>query len=131
MSDDGHDLSGAWTGLFNYPAHLPQTEFQARLRDLAGSVTGETTETGGHLGLTGTAHGMIEGHHEGGILHFTKIYDDLDHAGHPIHYRGTIAAGGDEIEGRWDIPGAWSGTFLMIRNPAARQSATRKARQSA
>jgi hypothetical protein len=31
-----------------------------------------------------------------------------------------MAAGGDEIEGRWTIPGAWSGTFLMVR--ASRQS---------
>ena len=32
-----------------------------------------------------------------------------------VHYEGDVIADGQEISGHWRIPGAWSGTFLMIR----------------
>jgi len=122
-----HDLSGSWTGLFNYPSLLPTTHFQAVLKDAGGLVTGLTTEEGESLHIDGIVHATIEGRHDGIVLHFTKIYDDLAHAGHPIDYEGTITEGGDEISGRWDIKGVWSGTFLMVRNPGQEEAVEREA----
>ena len=125
------DLSGEWTGLFNYPDSLPTTHFKAMLRDASGLISGLTSEEGESLGLPGIVHAVIEGRHDGRTIRFTKIYDDLDHAVHPIDYEGMIAPGGDEIEGQWTIPGHWSGTFLMIRNAGAEESVARHAQADA
>ena len=34
------DLSGRWTGMFNYPGPFPPVGFEAELRDQGGSITG-------------------------------------------------------------------------------------------
>lgn len=123
---NSHDLSGPWTGLFNYPALLPTTHFEAVLKDVDGLVTGITTEDGETLDRPGIVHALIEGGHDGLILHFTKIYDDLKHAARPIRYQGTISESGDEISGRWEIADAWSGTFLMVRKPGSQAAVERR-----
>lgn len=110
------DLSGEWIGIYNYPHSAPPNEFQASLRDHDGLVTGETSEPSPK---GGTLHAVIEGRREGGRLHFTKIYDDLTFSTDPVQYDGRIDPGGDEIEGKWTIPGIWSGTFLMVRGAGA------------
>lgn len=33
-----------------------------------------------------------------------------------VAYEGIVTNDGDEITGRWDIPGEWSGTFIMTRD---------------
>jgi hypothetical protein len=114
MSDEAeYDLSGQWHGIFNYPSQLPPTEFQAELRDLAGLITGTTTEP--HFAGGATIHAMIEGSYEASSIRFRKIYDDFDGDYETVLYEGRIDPSGDEISGRWDVPGAWSGTFLMMR----------------
>lgn len=108
------DLSGEWTGIYNYPAHYPPNSFEAVIRDSGGAISGVIRQPAEFFEPAGTfQHSVIEGSREGSILQFVKIYDDL---GRPTpHYRGVIQPGGDEIEGEWTIPGDWSGTFLMIR----------------
>lgn len=112
------NLSGRWSGIYNCPHTVPPTAFEAEIRDSGGFISGETTEPGGE---GGTLHAMIEGRREGDELRFVKTYDDAPRAHYWIDYVGTIAEGGDEIHGQWQIPGNWSGTFLMVRDAGAEE----------
>ena len=120
-----HDLSGQWSGIYNYPARYPPNSFEATIRDLGGLITGEISQPGEFFEAPGTVqHAMIEGSREGSILRFVKIYDDLSRP--TPHYSGTVQPGGDEISGEWTIPGDWSGTFLMIRGSRAGEKADKR-----
>jgi hypothetical protein len=120
-----YDLSGPWSGIYNYPALYPPNTFEAVIRDVDGAITGEIEQPGEFFEPPGIVqHAMIEGSREGSSVRFVKFYDDL---GRPTpHYHGVIQPGGDEIEGEWTIPGNWSGTFLMVRGPSARASVARR-----
>jgi hypothetical protein len=126
MSDEGeYDLTGEWTGIYNYPALLPPNTFEASIRDAGGIITGVIRQPGEIIEPAGiTQHSVIEGSRQGSQVRWVKIYDDLSRA--TPHYRGTILPGGDEIEGEWHIPGDWSGTFMMIRARKAKAEETRK-----
>jgi len=124
--DADHDLSGQWSGIYNYPALYPPNTFEASIRDTGGLITGVITQPGEFFEPPGTVQtAVIEGRREGSQLSFIKIYDDL---GRPTpHYHGVIQPGGDEIDGEWTIPGNWSGTFLMVRGPRGGAAVERKA----
>ncbi len=111
MSAD--DLSGQWTGIFNYPRGLPSTGFTATLRDEAGLLSGETVEP--RYDGAATLHAIIDGRRDGETVRFAKSYDGADGEYDIVRYDGTVDDAGLEIAGRWDIPGIWSGTFIMIR----------------
>lgn len=118
MSGDPLDVSGEWTGLYNYPRGLPPNQFAATLRETAGMIAGETTEPSPshHTGDGGgRAHAFLDGRRNGDAIDFLKHYDAVHRAATPVAYAGTISPDGDEITGRWSIAGDWSGTFLMIR----------------
>lgn len=117
------DLSGHWHGFYNMPVDEPPTPFEAELLDTGGLLSGETSEDGDTPDCFGmTLHAVIDGRREGDRVSFTKRYDYLPRADYAILYEGKLAPGGDEIEGRWTIPGVWSGTFLMVRNAGAGQA---------
>ena len=127
MSDPAEDLTGEWTGIFNYPYRFPSTQFQASLRDHGGLISGVTIEPDLEpQGDGGTLHAVLEGSREGSLVRFTKTYDDLRHAADVIHYEGQVDQSGDEIAGHWTIPGMWSGTFLMIRASRTDEKAARR-----
>ena len=123
MSPGGPNLTGRWTGIYFYPVdpawnandNLPATPFTAELTDLAGSVTGTTTEPD-NLGPPGSPPipATLEGHHLNGELTFTKFPDGGGQT-HSIDYIGTISGDGNSVSGRWIIHGDWSGTFQMQR----------------
>ncbi|MGE0179938.1 MAG: hypothetical protein AB7O91_08990 [Sphingomonas sp.] len=119
------DLSGRWTGIYSYSSRFPPNTFEATIRDAGGSISGvivqprEFFEAG-----DGMQHAVIDGSKDGTTIRFVKIYDDLDRP--TPHYEGTIQPGGDEVEGRWTIPGDWSGSFMMIRAAGAEERAVRK-----
>lgn len=128
MTGDGdHNLTGRWTGIFNYPESLPPNSFEATLRDVGGAITGITSERDddpdGHGDLL---HAIIEGRRDGSSVTFTKIYDDMEPEPVVIFYSGTVQPGGEEIHGRWERVDMWSGTFLMVRNPGAEQEDARE-----
>ena len=110
MSAD--DLSGAWRGIFNYPAGAPPTEFLATLSDAGGPLTGHTVEPGLR---GGEVTARIDGRRSGDAVSFVKLYEQDDDQYDDVTYAGTVGAEGDEITGRWSIPGDWSGTFIMVR----------------
>ena len=126
MSDGGeHDLTGEWSGIYNYPALLPPNTFEASIRDAGGIITGVIRQPGEVIEPPGIhQHAVIEGSRNGCQVRWVKMYDDLSRA--TPHYQGTVQPGGDEIEGTWRIPGDWSGTFLMVR---ARKAKAEEERQ--
>ena len=131
MSDEP-DLTGAWIGTFDYPTWLPPNHFEATLRDIGGAIAGVTSERDdkpdGH-GAVLTA--VIEGRREGHAIEFRKLYDDLSRCDGFVAYSGTIYPDGNEISGRWEIAGVWSGTFIMIRKSGARETFAREAEERA
>ena len=119
------DLTGEWSGIYSYPAHLPANTFEASIRDSGGIITGVIHQPGEVFEPPGTQqHAVIEGSREGSMVRWVKMYDDLSRA--TPRYRGTIQSGGDEIEGEWHIPGDWSGTFMMMRKRKEEAGETRK-----
>ncbi len=127
MSGEGeYDLTGEWSGIYNYPRHYPPNAFEASIRDAGGIITGVIRQPGEFFEPAGShQHAVIEGTREGSLVRWVKIYDDLNRA--PPRYEGTVQPGGDEIEGEWHHPGDWSGTFLMVRARKAKAEETRKA----
>jgi hypothetical protein len=116
MSGEGeYDLTGEWSGIYNYPRLYPPNAFEASIRDAGGVITGVIRQPGEFFEPAGThQHAVIEGTRQGSLVRWVKIYDDLNRA--PPRYEGRIQPGGDEIEGEWHHPGDWSGTFLMVRS---------------
>ena len=129
MSEEGaeDDLSGRWSGFYNYPNDRPPTPFEAELRDHGGRLSGIVTEPGDTRASKGmTLHAVLQGERKGSEVRFAKRYDYLPRAHYAVDYQGRIAPGGDEIEGEWRIVGAWSGTFLMIRGSREGESVARR-----
>ncbi|WP_166037152.1 hypothetical protein [Sphingosinicella sp. YJ22] len=125
MSGPGIDLSGHWSGVFSFPYELPPGPFEAQIHDIAGAISGVTTEPGDIYDPPGTTlDATIEGRRSGAFLTFVKTYG---HELRPdrVYYRGTVQPCGNEIQGEWTIPGEWSGTFLMIR-AAKEETAVRR-----
>jgi hypothetical protein len=116
MAGEELNLSGTWRGIFNYPRLLPPNQFEAELRDYLGVLTGETFERGNGFRNKGRPlHAMLEGQRQGYVVTFIKRYDEFKRVSTPVHYAGAVSGDGAEISGTWEIPGQWSGTFLMIR----------------
>jgi hypothetical protein len=131
-SEGEHDLSGRWSGIYNYPSDFPPNSFEATIRDAGGVIAGLITQPREVFDLPGPSRqAVIEGRREGSEVTFVKYYDDDDLERGTPHYRGTIQAGGDEIAGEWSHPGEWSGTFLMIRAGRAAQAEERKVSEKA
>lgn len=126
------DLSGKWSGIFNYPHTHPPTAFEADIADLGGSIVGTIHEPDLHSVPPGALiAAAIDGHRDGAKVRFSKFYDDSGSEGYGdmVVYAGVLSDDGCEISGRWDIPGVWSGSFLMIR-PAAESVASEEAAEA-
>jgi hypothetical protein len=122
------DLSGGWDGIYNYPRGRPPTAFAATLRDVAGMIVGETSEPATLPGERGSVlHALLEGSREGGTVRFVKTYDERGYARrNAVLYTGTVNGEGTEISGRWEIPGNWSGTFIMVRRSGKEEAVETK-----
>lgn len=122
------DLSGRWTGIYNYPVAHPPNGFEAVLRDANGAITGMVSEQDDDPEANGRIlEAVIEGRREGSAVTFTKMYVDVERMPDAIFYSGTIDPDGNEISGRWEIPGDWAGTFLMIRSSGVGEAAEERA----
>ena len=118
----GSDLSGRWSGFYSYPVALPPVPFEAELRDLAGRLTGTTTEVSEGRSL----NAVLDGHRSGRSVRFAKMYDAADEEYDTVEYVGELSDSDNEIGGRWRISGAWSGSFLMVRAGGKREEVKRE-----
>lgn len=120
-------LTGVWHGLYSYPVHLEPVYFVATLIDGGSSLNGMTHEAAiGKSGAPLTVFASISGAREGQSVDFLKSYGGEGGWTHSVSYVGQLSADGLEIEGRWTIPGDWSGRFLMIRNAGATERSVRE-----
>jgi hypothetical protein len=110
--------------MYNYPGPFPPVAFEAELQDIAGCFTGTISEPDeASQGTGGSLHSVVEGQRQGSAVTFAKIYDNAERRPEPVFYSGTIQPDGNEISGRWEIQGQWSGTFLMIRDSGVAEAA--------
>lgn len=121
------NLTGVWHGLYSYPAELEPVYFVATLIDAGSSLHGMTHEAlVGRRGAPLEMHASLRGAREGTSVSFTKTYEQRgDGFQNPVRYDGQLNGDATEIEGRWFIPGDWSGRFLMIRSSGADEKAVR------
>jgi hypothetical protein len=115
MQADAQNLTGVWNGLYSYPDGRSVT-FVATLIDGGSTLSGSTHEpcVGGDC-PSATLLATLMGSRSGSSVTFRKTYEAVDPRWGTVNYQGTLNADATEIEGRWSIPGAWSGKFLMIR----------------
>ena len=116
-------LTGVWNGLYSYPRAIEPTSFTTTLTENDGWLSGATEEVarvGPTQGqpLTATLQGRRSGH----SVTFLKMYDNPPPGYDAVQYFGDVNHDGSEIEGRWTIPGVWSGKFLMVRAGAVQAS---------
>ena len=131
MQTDAQDLTGIWNGLYSYPDGRSVT-FVATLIDGGSTLTGSTHEpcVGGDC-PAGTLFATLMGRRHGSAVSFRKTYEGGGPRFRAVDYAGTLNADATEIEGRWTIPGVWSGKFLMIRPLRAATSAEHEVSQRA
>jgi hypothetical protein len=126
-------LTGQWIGRFSYDqAHLGNpVAFEVTLREIGGSLTGESTEPNTFRPEPLTAlRATITGWREGGNVGWRKTYGDFVQGDSPA-YSGVVNAAETRIIGTWSFPRhpGMTGSFSMHRAPGA--SARRKAKMSA
>jgi hypothetical protein len=127
---EGHDISGDWTGIFNYPRDQAPVTFTASLQENGGWITGSVEETSAReLGPPRPLGASIQGRRVGAAVTWLKLYDEASPVHDAVSYEGEVSPDGEEIGGRWSIPDSWSGTFLMVRQPG--KAAAREKRKSA
>ena len=121
MSSDP-DLSGEWTGVYNYPVQLPPVAFEAVIQDGTGRISGTTSEvSAAPFGRPQRRDAVIDGTRDGHNVQFLKMYDSGDEGFDAVQYSGRVDPEGDEIGGTWAVAGL-KGTFLMIRRSGAEQT---------
>lgn len=111
-------LSGAWSGAYRYPGDVgPETVFNVQIEEVGSAFTGALQEPNLlHPGRAPVVTAEIEGVRNGAQVSFAKFYDGSGGMSHAVQYDGTADAALERIEGRWTIPGVWSGTFFMLRD---------------
>jgi hypothetical protein len=117
------NLTGIWHGIYAYPIARAPVSFVATLIDTASTVSGTTHEPctiGGSPNET--LYATLLGSRRNSTVAFVKTYDGANPRYGTVAYEGTLSPDGTEIEGRWTVPGNWSGKFLMIR-PAGKTEA--------
>ena len=128
------DLSGDWTGVYEYGfGGADAVPFAASLFDVGGVVWGSSLEPNTFSpGAGEELEAEISGSRSSRELHFRKVYLGRPvHGEDPVHYTGLVSADGTRIEGRWTIrnfQGSQSGPFVMNRLSGAKIAVTKSAR---
>ena len=115
MDAQSQDLTGVWNGLYSYPDGR-SVSFVATLIESGRTLTGSTHEP--CVGRDCPARTLIAslmGSRDGSGVSFRKTYEAAGPRFGTVSYQGRLNAEATEIEGRWMIPGVWSGKFMMIR----------------
>ena len=110
------NLTGVWRGLYSYPIKRAPVPFTASVNESGCWITGATEEVATARAAFGrTLTATLQGRRSGSSVRFLKLYDCPMRVYDSVAYEGSVNAEGTEIEGRWTVPGNWSGKFLMIR----------------
>jgi hypothetical protein len=120
------NLTGVWHGLYTYPHGGEGVSFVATLIETTSALSGTTHEPC-RIGPPGTLYATVAGSRRDSAVAFVKTYDGSNPFYRTVAYEGTLSGDGNEIEGRWIVPGSWSGRFLMIRPPSNAVPVSRKA----
>ena len=129
MDAQSQDLTGVWNGLYSYPDGRSVT-FVATLIESGRTVTGSTHEPCvGRDCPARTLLASLMGSRNGSAVSFRKTYEAAGPRFGTVNYEGRLNSEATEIEGRWMIPGVWSGKFMMIR--PLREALTKEQKQSA
>ena len=124
---DRLSLTGVWNGLYSYPRALKPVSFTAILIETGTSFSGTTHEKDNSGGTVGAMlYATLSGQRQGFAVSFLKSYDGTEGWTHSVEYEGQLSGDGTEIEGRWRVPGVWSGKFLMVRAGDAQRTLERK-----
>jgi len=121
------NLTGIWHGIYSYPIPRAPVSFVATLIETASTVSGTTHEPctiGGSPNET--MYATLLGSRQRSTVTFVKTYDGANPGYGKVAYAGTLSPDGTEIEGRWTVPGNWSGKFLMIRSVGKAEAVTRR-----
>ena len=125
MTKRRSSLTGSWSGAFRYPDDAyPETVFNAQIEEAGGAFTGniqEPTLTRPWNGPLNMAE--MEGTRAGSAVSFAKFYVGSSDIGHAVAYEGSVDAAFLRIDGKWTIPGSWSGTFFMVRDDLGEEAA--------
>jgi hypothetical protein len=128
MDTKAQDLTGVWNGLYSYPDGR-SVAFVATLIESGSTLTGSTHEPCvGVDAPAGTLFASLMGGRVGSAVSFRKTYEAAGPSFGTVNYEGRLNAEATEIEGRWSIPGVWSGKFMMIR--PLREALKEEVRQS-
>ena len=131
MQAEAQNLTGVWNGLYSYPDGRSVT-FVATLIDSGSTLSGSTHEpcVDGDCPAA-TLFATLMGSRSGSAVTFRKTYEVPNRRWGTVNYEGRLSADATEIEGRWSIPGVWSGKFMMIRplREALEEEQTESAKQ--
>ena len=119
-------LTGIWHGIYSYPIARAPVSFVAALIETTSAVSGTTHELctiGGSPNET--LYATLLGSRQDRAVSFVKTYDGANPRYSTVAYEGTLSPDGTEIEGRWIVPGNWSGKFLMIRSSGKTEAVAR------
>ena len=120
------NLTGVWHGIYSYPAERAPVSFVATLIETGSTVSGTTHEPCAIGGSPNEIlYATLAGSRHDSAVAFVKTYDGANPHYGTVAYEGTLSRDGTEIEGRWMVPGNWSGKFLMIRPAGKTEAAAR------
>lgn len=122
------DLTGHWTGSYDYPGGREPGAFVATLIGHGAGFSGLTMEVSRDgQGRRVQPSASVSGAVAEGVATFTKTYDGSAGWVHAVICEGAVTDDGHRIEGTWLVPGNWSGRFRMTRPRRATTAATRVA----
>lgn len=127
------NLSGFWTGVYDYPRGLKEpVPFNAVITDTDGVLTGEIIEPNTFSSaMDRELFASLAGKRDGMSVTFVKTYEKVPRGGHSLPYEGTLDSTCNRIEGTWRASPTWFGPFVMNRTTGAKVEKEVKAEKEA
>jgi hypothetical protein len=126
--DSEGNLTGYWSGSYDYGGGEGPTPFSAYISDVSGSILGTTLEPNTFVrGSLSELSAEIMGACNGRIISFVKRYHRAPGVHrHPVYYSGAADAKFTRVDGTWRFNNGFSGTFVMTRASAGTSAQARQ-----